>query len=189
MLLARGVSGRWRTATGGLGMAGTPWVSVLATGVACRVVSAGADGNGCLGPERIWPGLGEVAPAAGNGFAAGITGRPGAITAAGGAAGGLTMLLGAGALGAGGAGMAGRPNTGGWIGRPASGGRIGAACAGCAAVRPSASAEAESWAAARGALCAGSEPVAGRAARCVSSSATAGRSVGSSATATAPSPS
>jgi len=65
-------------------------------GPAGRPPSAGVEGMGWRGPERTWPGLGEVPPAEGIGFAAGAVGRPGAITAAG----GMAARGGAGASGA-----------------------------------------------------------------------------------------
>ncbi len=124
------------------GLAPTP--GIAAPGPETRAPSAGVVGNGWRGPERICPGRGEEAAGPGNGFAAGIDGRPGAITAAGGVCGGG----GAGAA----RGPSGRstvvpaPPTGGWIGLPgASGGRMGAALPGAAfsssmAVLPAASA-------------------------------------------------
>jgi hypothetical protein len=128
------------------GLAAVP--GMAAPGPETRMASAGAVGNGWRGPERICPGRGEEIAGPGNGLAAGIAGRPGAITAAGGACGG-------GAAGAA-RGPSGRgtvvpaPATGGWIGLPgASGGRMGAALPGVAfgsstAVLPAASA-AGSW--------------------------------------------
>src|ERR1035438_124051 len=53
----------------------------------CGARGAGAVGNGCRGPESTWPGRG----AEGSGLAAGMLGRPGANTAAGGC-GGLSIL-------------------------------------------------------------------------------------------------
>ena len=125
-----------------IGLAAIP--GIAAPGPETRVASAGVVGNGWRGPERICPGRGEGVEGPGNGFAAGMVGRPGAITAAGGVCGGA----GAGAA----RGPSGRGTvvptapTGGWIGRPgASGGRMGAALpsvafASSTAVLPSASA-------------------------------------------------
>src|ERR1035438_7544157 len=104
---------------------------IAAPGPETLVPSAGVVGNGWRGPERICPGRGEEAAGPGNGFAAGIAGRPGAMTAAGGACAGGGAAAARGPSGRGTAVPA--APTGGWIGRPgASGGRMGAALPGVA---------------------------------------------------------
>ncbi|MCU1237419.1 MAG: hypothetical protein JWP63_5386, partial [Candidatus Solibacter sp.] len=75
----------------------------MACGRCCGAPGAGAEGNGCLGPESTWPGRGV---AVGSGFAAGTTGRPGAKTAAGGVCDGVSGRAGAGGAAAGRCGCA-----------------------------------------------------------------------------------
>jgi len=93
---------------------------LIALGAPGRRPSAGAVGNGCRGPDRIWPGRGACAEAGvGSGLAAGGTGLPGTNTPDGGACGAALGELAPGAPGAPKGGCTGRPVP--------SGGRMGAA--------------------------------------------------------------
>src|ERR1019366_1559761 len=130
-LASTGACGRGRETAPGRGAAGAP---------GC-IVSTGADGNGCRGPDSTWPGLGPV----GSGLTVGGAGRPGANIAAGGPGGRTAGTEGTSAVVtewlSGGCGAA----TGGLIGRPASGGRIGAAARISPAAGPLAVGAGASW--------------------------------------------
>src|SRR5207342_2241946 len=81
-----GPPGRAPSCRGCCGGRGITW------GRCCGAPGPGdVEGNGCRGPERTWPGRGAV----GSGLAAGILGRPGANTAAGGVCGPVAGAAGA----------------------------------------------------------------------------------------------